>query len=209
MQVEAENIVPDASTRTIRAEGCIKMPNRFSDQDFDLHCYVSLDEHEHVALAYGDIAGGDDILTRVHSECLTGDVFHSARCDCGDQLEKAMHAIVAEGRGLLVYLRQEGRGIGLINKIKAYALQEQGLDTVEANERLGFPADSREYSVAAEIITDLGVRSIRLLTNNPDKVQSLVGAGIRINERLPLIIPAMQHNQFYLQTKKDRLGHFL
>ena len=120
-----------------------------------------------------------------------------------------MHAIVAEGRGLLVYLRQEGRGIGLINKIKAYALQEQGLDTVEANERLGFPADSREYSVAAEIITDLGVRSIRLLTNNPDKVQSLVGAGIRINERLPLIIPAMQHNQFYLQTKKERLGHLL
>ncbi len=189
--------------------GQVKMPSHYSDQDFDLHCFVDTCGSEHVALVHGNVAGGENVLTRVHSECLTGDVFHSARCDCGEQLDKAMHAIVAEGTGLLIYLRQEGRGIGLINKIRAYGLQDRGFDTVEANEHLGFPPDSRVYTAAAEIVAALQVNSIRLLTNNPEKMAGLADCGVNITERIPLIIPAKAHNEFYLKTKRDRLGHLL
>ncbi|MDP7742027.1 MAG: GTP cyclohydrolase II [Lentisphaeria bacterium] len=197
------------STDALQFAGQVKMPSRYSDQDFDLHCFVDTCESEHVALVYGDVAGAKDVLTRVHSECLTGDVFHSARCDCGDQLDKAMRAIVAAGTGLLIYLRQEGRGIGLINKIRAYRLQDRGLDTVDANETLGFPPDSRVYTAAAQIIDALQVHSIRLLTNNPEKMNGLTNCGVNIAERVPLIIPAEADNEFYLRTKRDRLGHLL
>ncbi len=191
--------------------GTVKIPTQYSDRDFDLHCYVtSYDDCEHLALVYGDVAGCENVVVRVHSECLTGDVFHSTRCDCGDQLEKALETIVEEGTGILIYLRQEGRGIGLIKKIQAYNLQDHdGLDTVEANERLGFPPDLREYSVAAQILKDLSIVSIRLITNNPGKLNEIKEYGVEIVDRIPIVVQPRRQNEFYLKTKKDRLGHLL
>ena len=163
----------------------------------------------HVALVRGDIGDGKDVLVRVHSKCLTGDVFHSARCDCGAQLDTAMARIADEGRGVLLYLNQEGRGIGLANKIRAYELQDQGLDTVEANERLGFKPDQRDYGIGAQILSDLGVKTMRLLTNNPRKFVGLQGYGLAVSEAVPLEIPASDSTRKYLKTKKDKLGHKL
>ncbi len=169
-----------------------------------------IDGLEHVALIYGDIEGQENVLTRVHSECLTGDVFGSLRCDCGSQLHAAMKQIAAEGRGLIVYMRQEGRGIGIYNKIRAYKLQDEGNDTVEANEKLGFPADLREYGIGVQIILELGVKSIRLMTNNPCKIIGLKGYGLEITERVPLLIddlpPEARH---YMATKKQKMGHLI
>ena len=168
-----------------------------------------LDNETHVALVRGEIGDGKDVLVRVHSKCLTGDVFHSARCDCGAQLETAMARIAEEGRGVLLYLNQEGRGIGLTNKIRAYELQDQGLDTVEANERLGFKADQRDYGIGAQILSDLGVKTMRLLTNNPRKFVGLQGYGLSVSAAVPLEIPASDSTRKYLKTKKDKLGHTL
>ena len=168
-----------------------------------------LDRETHVALVKGEIGDGENVMVRVHSRCLTGDVFHSSRCDCGAQLDAAMTRIEREGRGVLLYLNQEGRGIGLANKIRAYELQEQGLDTVEANERLGFKADQRDYGIGVQILKDLGVRSMRLLSNNPRKLVGLEGYGLSVAEWLPLEIPASAHTERYLKTKKDKLGHRL
>ena len=168
-----------------------------------------LDSETHVALVRGDIGDGQDVLVRVHSKCLTGDVFHSGRCDCGAQLETAIARIAQEGRGVLLYLNQEGRGIGLANKIRAYELQDQGLDTVEANERLGFKADQRDYGIGAQILSDLGVKTMRLLTNNPRKFVGLQGYGLAISDAVPLEIPASDSTRKYLKTKKDKLGHRL
>ena len=163
----------------------------------------------HLALLMGDVADGRPVLVRVHSACLTGEVFGSLRCDCGPQLATALELISAEGRGVLLYLRQEGRGIGLYNKLRAYALQDEGLDTVEANECLGLPADLRDYGVAAQILVDLGVREVRLLTNNPDKLASLEEGGLRVVERVPLVIPPNEENCAYLRTKRDKMRHLL
>jgi 3,4-dihydroxy 2-butanone 4-phosphate synthase/GTP cyclohydrolase II len=168
-----------------------------------------LDSQTHVALVRGEIGDGRDVLVRVHSKCLTGDVFHSARCDCGAQLEAAMERIANEGRGVLLYLNQEGRGIGLSNKIRAYELQDQGLDTVEANERLGFKPDQRDYGIGAQILSDLGVKTMRLLTNNPRKFVGLQGYGLAVSEAVALEIPASESTRKYLKTKKDKLGHTL
>lgn len=165
-------------------------------------------EH-HLALVMGDVDDGRSVLVRVHSECLTGDVFGSLRCDCGPQLAMAMRMVAQEGRGLVLYMRQEGRGIGLLNKLRAYELQDQGLDTVEANQRLGFPADLRDYGIGAQILADLGVRCIRLLTNNPRKVVGLAGHGLEVVERVPIAIPPTEQNRAYLQTKREKLGHLL
>jgi 3,4-dihydroxy 2-butanone 4-phosphate synthase/GTP cyclohydrolase II len=177
---------------------------------FRIYAYENLlDNETHVALVRGDIEDGKDVLVRVHSKCLTGDVFHSARCDCGAQLDTAMARIAEEGRGVLLYLNQEGRGIGLANKIRAYELQDQGLDTVEANERLGFKADQRDYGIGVQILKDLGVRSMRLLSNNPRKLVGLEGYGLSVAEWLPLEIPASETTLRYLKTKKDKLGHRL
>ena len=178
--------------------------------DFRVLAFESgLDKETHVALVKGEIGDGENVLVRVHSRCLTGDVFHSARCDCGPQLETAMARIAEEGRGVLLYLNQEGRGIGLANKIRAYELQDQGLDTVEANERLGFKADQRDYGIGAQILSDLGVKTMRLLTNNPRKFVGLQGYGLAVSEAVPLEIPASDHTRRYLKTKKDKLGHKL
>jgi 3,4-dihydroxy 2-butanone 4-phosphate synthase / GTP cyclohydrolase II len=177
---------------------------------FHIHAYENqLDNETHVALVRGDIGDGKDVLVRVHSKCLTGDVFHSARCDCGAQLETALARIAEEGRGVLLYLNQEGRGIGLANKIRAYELQDTGLDTVEANERLGFKADQRDYGIGAQILSDLGVKTMRLLTNNPRKFVGLQGYGLAISEAVPLEIPASDLTRRYLKAKKDKLGHRL
>jgi 3,4-dihydroxy 2-butanone 4-phosphate synthase / GTP cyclohydrolase II len=178
--------------------------------DFRVLAYESgIDGETHVALVMGDIADGERVIVRVHSKCLTGDVFHSARCDCGAQLDAAMERIAQEGRGVLLYLNQEGRGIGLANKIRAYELQDQGLDTVEANERLGFKADQRDYGIGVQILKDLGVRSMRLLSNNPRKLVGLEGYGLSVAEWIPLEIPASEHTRRYLTTKKEKLGHKL
>jgi 3,4-dihydroxy 2-butanone 4-phosphate synthase/GTP cyclohydrolase II len=177
---------------------------------FRIYAYENqLDNETHIALVRGEIGEGKDVLVRVHSKCLTGDVFHSARCDCGPQLETALTRIAQEGRGILLYLNQEGRGIGLANKIRAYELQDQGLDTVEANERLGFKADQRDYGIGAQILSDLGVRTMRLLTNNPRKFVGLQGYGLAIADAIPLEIPASDSTRRYLKTKKDKLGHRL
>jgi 3,4-dihydroxy 2-butanone 4-phosphate synthase/GTP cyclohydrolase II len=177
---------------------------------FRIHCYESvIDGQTHVALVLGEIGDGNGILVRVHSSCLTGDVFHSARCDCGPQLHAAMQRIGTEGRGVLLYLNQEGRGIGLANKLRAYALQDEGFDTVEANERLGFKADQRDYGIGAQILRDLGVRAMRLLTNNPRKFVGLQGYGLSVASTLPLEIPASETTRRYLKVKKDKLGHRL
>jgi len=165
-------------------------------------------EH-HLALVMGDVADGRPVLVRVHSECLTGDVFGSLRCDCGAQLAMAMRMVAQEGRGLVLYMRQEGRGIGLLNKLRAYELQDQGLDTVEANQRLGFPPDLRDYGIGAQILADLGVRRIRLLTNNPRKVVGLAGHGLEVVERVPIAIPPNEQNRAYLRAKREKLGHLL
>ncbi|MGI6495427.1 MAG: bifunctional 3,4-dihydroxy-2-butanone-4-phosphate synthase/GTP cyclohydrolase II [Kiritimatiellia bacterium] len=179
---------------------------------FRLRMYRALtDGLEHLALLQGDLSADDPAppLVRVHSECLTGDTFGSARCDCGDQLHAAMRMVDAEGRGAIVYMRQEGRGIGLANKLHAYALQEQGLDTVEANEQLGFPADLRDYGIGAQILADLGIRRLRLLTNNPRKIVGLEGHGLEITERVPIEIPAQDHDRRYLETKRVKMGHLI
>jgi 3,4-dihydroxy 2-butanone 4-phosphate synthase/GTP cyclohydrolase II len=178
--------------------------------EFRIYAYENqLDNETHVALVRGDIGDGKDVLVRVHSKCLTGDVFHSARCDCGPQLDSAMARIAQEGRGVLLYLNQEGRGIGLANKIRAYELQDQGLDTVEANERLGFKPDQRDYGIGAQILSDLGIHTMRLLTNNPRKFVGLQGYGLAISEAVALEIPASESTRKYLKTKKDKLGHRL
>jgi len=177
---------------------------------FDLHLYRSkIDGQHHLALVCGEVAGKPNVLVRVHSECLTGDVFASRRCDCGPQLHQAMRQVAEAGRGVIVYMRQEGRGIGLVPKIKAYKLQEQGLDTVEANQRLGFGMDLREYGLGAQILVDLGLKTIRLLTNNPKKVVGLEGYGLEIVEQVPIKINPNPHNFRYLNTKREKLGHLL
>ena len=168
-----------------------------------------VDEHEHVALVFGDIADGENVLVRMHSKCLTGDVFHSLRCDCGWQLDTAMQMIAVEGRGVVVYLDQEGRGIGLLNKLKAYELQDRGADTVEANEQLGFKPDLRNYGIGAQILLDLGVRSMRPITNNPRKLVGLEGYGLRVHDRVPIVQPEHSESAGYMRTKRDKLGHLL
>jgi 3,4-dihydroxy 2-butanone 4-phosphate synthase/GTP cyclohydrolase II len=206
--------VADLISYRMRTESLVRrvaspvLPTEFGE--FRIHGFESLiDKETHVALVYGDIGEGDHVLVRVHSKCLTGDVFHSARCDCGAQLETAMRRIAAEGRGVLLYLNQEGRGIGLANKLRAYELQDQGLDTVEANERLGFKADQRDYGIGVQILRALGVRSMRLLSNNPRKMVAVEGYGLSVLEWLPLEVPASESTRRYLKTKKDKLGHRL
>ena len=177
---------------------------------FDVVGFRTLvDDKHHVAMIKGDVEGADDVLVRVHSECLTGDVFHSQRCDCGQQLEDAMRRIESEGRGVLLYLAQEGRGIGLLNKLRAYNLQDGGLDTVDANLELGLPADLRDYGIGAQILVDLGLSSIRLLTNNPKKIVGLEGYGLRVTDQVPIEHAPTEHNRDYLRAKRDRLGHVL
>jgi 3,4-dihydroxy 2-butanone 4-phosphate synthase/GTP cyclohydrolase II len=184
------------------------LPTGFGE--FDVVGYRSLvDEKHHVALVKGEVDGQDDVLVRVHSECLTGDVFHSLRCDCGEQLESALSMIEREGRGVLLYLAQEGRGIGLLNKLKAYKLQEEGLDTVDANLQLGLPADLRDYGIGAQILVDLGLTSIRLLTNNPKKIRGLEGYGLRVTDQIPIEHIPNPHNEAYLRAKRERMGHTL
>ena len=206
--------IADLIRYRMRTESMVRQVARASlpteTGDFNIVGYESLiDGQGHVAMVCGDIGHGKDVLVRVHSKCLTGDVFHSTRCDCGAQLDTAMKRIAQTGRGVLLYLHQEGRGIGLLNKIRAYELQDGGLDTVEANEKLGFKADQRDYGIGAQILSDLGIKTMRLLTNNPRKLVGLQGYGLAVSEAVPLEIPASDTTRRYLKTKKDKLGHRL
>ncbi len=192
----------------VRAVGVADLPTRAGR--FRIVAFVNnRDEKEHVAMVHGDVVGQADVPTRVHSECLTGDVMGSLRCDCHDQLQEGLRRIQSMERGILLYLRQEGRGIGLVNKIRAYSLQDGGLDTVEANLALGFRDDERDYAVAAHMLRTLGVASIRLITNNPDKVRQLEQYEVQVTGRIPHVIPPNEHNRFYLETKAKRSGHFI
>jgi 3,4-dihydroxy 2-butanone 4-phosphate synthase / GTP cyclohydrolase II len=194
--------------KLVRRAVSTKFPTRYGQ--FILHLYESdIDDHHHLALVKGHIRPDEPVLVRVHSECLTGDVFGSMRCDCGEQLHRAMKMIEHEEKGILLYMRQEGRGIGLSNKIRAYQLQDQGKDTVEANLALGFPADLRDYGIGAQILVDLGARKLRLITNNPKKVVGLQGYGLEIAERVPLVVRPNSANSRYLETKRDKLGHLI
>jgi len=194
--------------KLVRKVATVKMPTKYGE--FTAIAYEEvISGQSHLALVKGEVAGKDNVLVRVHSECLTGDVLGSMRCDCGDQLAVAMEMIEENGSGVILYMRQEGRGIGLLNKLKAYELQDQGMDTVEANEALGFPADLRDYGTGAQILADLGLSSIRLLTNNPRKIIGLEGYGLEITERVPIICSINENNQKYLSTKKAKLGHLL
>jgi 3,4-dihydroxy 2-butanone 4-phosphate synthase/GTP cyclohydrolase II len=194
--------------KLVQREVEVKLPTAYGD--FKAVAYRSLvDNKHHVALVKGEIDGEDDVLVRVHSECLTGDVFHSMRCDCGEQLESALSMIEAEGRGVLLYLAQEGRGIGLLNKLHAYKLQEEGLDTVDANLKLGLPADLRDYGIGAQILVDLGLCTIRIMTNNPKKIVGLEGYGLQVTDQIPIEHMPNEHNVEYLRAKKERMGHLL
>ncbi len=193
--------------RLVRRAAETRLPTRYGGEFRAIVYENDVDAYLHVALVKGDVAGDEPVLVRVHSECLTGDVFGSLRCDCGEQLHEAMRMIGEEGRGAILYLHQEGRGIGLVNKLRAYALQDEGRDTVEANEELGFQADLRDYGIGAQILVDLGIRKLRLMTNNPKKIVGIEGYGLEVVERVPIVVPAHPENERYLSTKRDKLGH--
>ncbi|MCX5731624.1 MAG: GTP cyclohydrolase II [Deltaproteobacteria bacterium] len=192
----------------VRVVAVAQLPTRFGPFRL-VGFWNNRDGKEHVAMVHGDVVDSENVPVRLHSECLTGDVMGSLRCDCRDQLTEGLRTIQREGRGILLYLRQEGRGIGLLNKIRAYALQEQGLDTVEANQALGFRDDERDYAVAAHMLRSLGVRSVRVVTNNPDKIRQLEQHGVKVSGRIPHVIPPNEWNRFYLETKARRSGHML
>jgi len=194
--------------KLIRRVALTRLPTPYGE--FQLHAYEALVEDKpYIALVMGDVTNGEPVLVRIHSSCLTGDVFHSLRCDCGQQMELALKKIAEEGRGVFLYIQQEGRGIGLLNKMKAYELQDQGYDTVEANERLGYPADLRDYGIGAQVLIDLGVKKIRYMTNNPAKLAGLAGYDLEIVERVPLLVEPNSACVRYLETKRDKLGHLL
>jgi len=208
MQLQTETIAAGTGPDTLEYVTSCELPMPWAT--FTMHAFVeSRSGKEHLALTLGDVSDGKPVLGRIHSECLTGDALFSQRCDCGSQLEAAMRAIAREGRGVLLYLRQEGRGIGLLNKIRAYELQDGGADTVEANERLGFAADQRDYAICLPMLEHLGVKSLRLLTNNPRKVKALTEMGITVAERVPLHTGHNPHNKLYLATKASKLDHMM